>query len=118
MRDPFSVRYTRRALRHMREKVDYIRFELCEPDLAEAWITRIHQEITGTLPSFPFMYPQCTDASLQARGVRQFTFRSDIILYTVEEERRMIFIEAVLSKGRDLSRLWETEGPFPQKDTP
>lgn len=97
----YRIIYTESAVRDMEEKADYICFNLRDPHLAETWYFRLRTEILSDLAHFPLKYPLY---SLQKwRGIRQFIFRNDVILYSVNEEEQSVYIRAVCTKGRDLT---------------
>lgn len=82
--------------------MDYISLNLREPVLAERWYLRLRAEILEDLTRFPYKYPLCHVETWARKGVRQFVFRNDVILYSVDETERLIYIRAVCTKGRDL----------------
>lgn len=102
MNKTYCIFYTESAIRDMEEKADYISFNLREPSLAEIWYLRLKTEISEDLTRFPYKYPLCHIQKWNSRGIRQFTFRSDVILYSVNEAERLVYIRAVCTKGRDL----------------
>lgn len=99
----YQIIYAESAVRDMEEKADYICLNLRDPSLAETWYLRLRAEILQDLTQFPYKYPLCSIAKWSAKGVRQFTFRNDVILYSVNEKARIVYIRAVCTKGRDLS---------------
>lgn len=98
----YRIFYTESAVRDMEEKADYISFNLRDPGLAETWYLRLKTEILNDLTRFPYKYPLCHIPKWSSRGVRQFTFRNDVILYSINEAQQLIYIRAVCTKGRDL----------------
>lgn len=99
----YQVVYAESAVRDMEEKVDYIAFNLRDPELAETWYMRLRKEILEDLTKFPYKYPLYHIEKWRAKGVRQFTFRNDVILYSVNDEKQTVYIWAVCTKGRDIS---------------
>ena len=87
----------------MEEKVDYISLNLRDPGLAETWYLRLRAEILKDLTQFPYKYPLYGISKWSAKGIRQFTFRNDVILYSVSEKEQTVYIWAVCTKGRDLT---------------
>lgn len=98
----YQILYTESAIQDMEEKADHIAFNLHAPDLAERWYLRLKAGIRENLASFPYKYPLCRAEAWAAKGVRQFTFRNDVILYSVDEPGRLVYIRAVCTSGRDL----------------
>lgn len=92
-----------RFLHCMEEKVDYISLSLHDPGLAEKWYLRLRTEILKDLTRFPYKYPLYHVQKWSAKGIRQFTFRNDVTLYSVNEKEQIVYIWAVCTKGRDLT---------------
>lgn len=99
----YRIVYTESAVRDMEEKADYISLNLHDPGLAEIWYLRLRAEILEDLTQFPYKYPLCHVQKWSAKGVRQFTFRNDVILYSVNEKEQIVYIRAVCTKGRNLT---------------
>ncbi len=55
------------------------------------------------LAQFPYKYPLYHVPKWSAKGVRQFTFRNDVILYSVDENEQIVYIRAICTKGQDLA---------------
>ena len=98
----YGVLYTDAAVRDMRAKAAYITFNLHDPGLAETWYLRLRAEISEDLTRFPYKYPLCQFQTWSDKGIRQLTFRNDVILYSVDEAQQLVYIRAVCTKGRDL----------------
>lgn len=99
----YRIIYTESAIQDMEEKADYISFNLHDPALAEIWYLRLIAEIQEDLTQFPYKYSLYHTQKWRAKGIRQFTFRNDVILYSVNEEEQIVYIRAVCTKGRDLT---------------
>ncbi len=99
----YRIVYTESAVQDMEEKADYISFNLHDPGLAETWYLRLRTEVLKDLTQFPCKYPLYPIQKWSAKGVRQFTFRNDVILYSVDEDKQTVYIWAVCTKGRDLT---------------
>lgn len=97
----YRIIYTESAVRDMEEKADYISLSLRDPDLAETWYFRLRAEILKDLTQFPCKYPLYH--MQKWKGIRQFTFRNDVILYSVDEQEQAVYIRAVCTKGQDLT---------------
>ncbi len=99
----YRILYTESAIRNLEEKADYISFNLHDSGLAEAWYLRLRAEILKELTQFPYKYPLCHIQMWSDKGVRQFTFRNDMILYSVNEPEQIVTIWMICTKGRDLA---------------
>lgn len=106
--DVYEIVYTESAAQDIEEKADYISLNLREPALAEAWYWRLRKEIMEDLSHFPYKYPLYHMEKWADKGVRQFTFRNDVILYSVDEALHTVYVRAVCTKGRDLAAHLET----------
>ncbi len=103
MDNTYQIIYTESAIQDMEEKADYISFNFHDPYLAEAWYLRLRAEILSDLTQFPRKYPLYPIQKWSEKGIRQFTFRNDVVLYSVSEEEQIVTIRAVCTKGQDIS---------------
>lgn len=99
----YQIVYTESAIRDLEEKVDYISLNLHAPGLAETWYLRLRAEILKDLTQFPYKYPLYHIRKWSVKGIRQFTFRNDVALYSVNEKEQIVYIWAICTKGRDLT---------------
>lgn len=99
----YRIFYTEAAIRDMEEKADYISLNFHDPGLAEIWYLRLRAEILKELTQLPYKYPRYHIQKWNAKGIRQFTFRNDVILYSINENEQIVYIRAVCTKGRDLT---------------
>ena len=99
----YKVSYTETAIQDLEEKADYISCQFRDPALALTWYTRLRDAIQRDLRAMPSNYPLYSLEPWHSKGVRLFTFRNDVILYSVDEEHSCVYIRAVCTKGRDLS---------------
>lgn len=98
----YQIIYTESAIGDIEEKADYITFRLQEPSLAERWYFRLRDEIYNNLTEFPYKFPVYNTEPWNKKGVRFFTARNDVILYSVDTDSRTVYVWAVCTKGRDL----------------
>ena len=99
----YKVSYTETAIQDLEEKADYISCQFQDPALALTWYTRLRDAIQRELRTMPSKYPLYSLEPWHSKGIRLFTFRNDVILYSVDEEHSCVYIRAVCTKGRDLS---------------
>ena len=71
--------------------------------MALAWYTRLRDAIQRELKTMPGKYPLYSLEPWHSKGIRLFTFRNDVILYSVDEAYTCVYIRSVCTKGRDLS---------------
>ena len=99
----YKISYTETAIQDLEEKADYISCQFLDPALALTWYTRLRDAIQRELKTMPEKYPLYSVEPWRSQGVRLFTFRNDVILYSVDEEHSFVYIRAVCTKGRDIS---------------
>ena len=99
----YKITYTETAIRDMEEKADYIAFQLQEPALAERWYLNLRADIQQNLSFFPFKYPAYPVEPWSSRGIRMFSTSRDVILYSVDDTAKTVYIRGVCTRGRDLS---------------
>lgn len=99
----YKVSYTEAAIQDLEEKADYISCQFRDPALALTWYTRLREAIQRDLRAMPSKYPLYSLESWHSKGIRLFTFRNDVVLYSVDEEHSCVYIRAVCTKGRDIS---------------
>ena len=99
----YKISYTETAIQDLEEKADYISCQFRDPALALTWYTRLRDAIQRELKTMPEKYPLYSVEPWRSQGVRLFTFRNDVILYTVDEEHSFVYIRAVCTKVRVIS---------------
>ena len=99
----YKIVYTESAIQDIEEKADYIAAQFRDPDLAEEWYFRLKFEIQKQLTTFPFKYQPYHLEPWAGRGVRQYVTRNDVVLYSVDEDGRQVFIRAICTRGQDLA---------------
>lgn len=106
----YQIIYTESAVTDIEEKADYISFQLQEPSLSERWYLRLREVIRTNLATFPYKFPVYDVEPWNGKGIRFFTARNDVILYSVDIESYTVYVWAVCTKGRDLSaHLWDID---------
>lgn len=106
----YQIIYTESAVADIGEKADYITFHFQEPALAEQWYLRLREEINGNLTTFPFKFPVYDMEPWNIKGIRFFTARNDVILYSVDTDSSTVYVWAVCTQGRDLAAHLQTLG--------
>lgn len=99
----YEIFYTQTAIEDIDEKVDYIMFQLHDPNLAETWYFRLRNLIQDGLSSFPLKYPLYDVEPWRERGIRLFVTRNDVVLYSVDAAAHIVYIHGVCTRGQDLS---------------
>ena len=100
----YKIVYTETAIRDMEEKMDYIACRFRDASLAMAWYVRLRDAIWDHLKTMPHKYLLYQEEPWRSKGVRLLVFRSDVVLYSVDERQACVYIRAVCTKGRDLPK--------------
>ncbi len=107
----YKIVYTRTAADDIEQKADYIMFQLHDPALSEIWYERLKAQIQENLTTFPLKYPLYDVSPWRERGIRLFTTRNDVVLYSVDTNCYIVYIHSVCTKGRDLPAHLEAQEP-------
>ena len=99
----YKTIYAETAIRDMEEKADYIALQLREPGLAERWYQRLRRDIQQNLSFFPHKYSAYPAEPWISRGIRLFPASNDVILYSVDDTTKTVYIRSVCTRGRDLT---------------
>ena len=99
----YKVVYAESAIRDIEEKSDYIATQFRDPELAEHWYLSLRASIQKQLTTFPHKFQPYNVEPWDQRGIRQYITRNDVVLYSVDDEARVVYIRAVCTKGRDLA---------------
>lgn len=107
---PYQIFYTDTAVADIEEKADYIQSKFRDSQLAETWYLRLREEIQQDLSFLPCKYQLYDTEPWKERGVRLFLTRNDVVLYSVDEEKHLVYIRGICTRGRDMTaHLAETE---------
>ena len=105
----WDVKFTDQARRDLRDILDYISYELQEPQVAVNLVRSITKEILS-LDQMPMRYRLYEKEPWKSQGLRCFPVKNYLILYYPEETNNTVYAVRVIYGGRDISRLLsETE---------
>lgn len=105
----WDVKFTDQARRDLRDILDYISYELQEPQVAVKLVRSITKEILS-LDQMPMRYRLYEKESWKSQGLRCFPVKNYLIFYYPEETSNTVYAVRVIYGGRDISRqLSETE---------
>ena len=99
----YKVVYAESAIRDIEEKLDYIATQFHDPELAERWYLNLRTSIQKQLTTLPHKFQPYNVEPWHQRGIRQYITRNDVVLYSVDDETRVVYIRAVCTKGQDLA---------------
>ncbi len=99
----WEIEFTDQAKRDLRDIIDYITFELREPQIAVNTARQITNEILS-LNQMPMRYRLYDEEPWQSRGLRYFSVKNYLVFYYPDEKRNTVFVVRVIYGGRDISR--------------
>ena len=101
----YEIHYTPSAIQDMLDKADYIAYALKSPETALTWYRELRQGIQQDLATFPYKYPIYHAEPWERWGVRMMVTGKDIVLYTIDAEKKTVTVHMVCTKGKNLSDL-------------
>ena len=97
----WKVEVTDRARRDLRNILDYIMYELHEPQTALNLMRRITEEIIS-LDQMPLRYRLYEEEPWKSQGLRYFPVKKYLIFYYPEEFSGTVYVIRALYGGRDI----------------
>ena len=105
----WDVKFTDQARRDIRDIMDYITYELQEPQVAVKLVRQVTKEILA-LNQIPMQYWLYDEESWKSQGLRCFPVKNYLIFYYPDETQNTVYAVRVICGGQDISRqLSETE---------
>ena len=105
----WEVAFTDQSKRDLRDILDYITYELQEPQVAVKLVRQIMKEILS-LNQMPMRYRLYEEEPWQSQGLHYFPVKNYLIFYYPDETKATVYVVRVIYGGRDISRqLSETE---------
>ena len=105
----WEVEFTDQSKRDLRAILDYISYELQEPQVAVKLVRQIMKEILS-LNQMPMRYRLYEEEPWQSQGLHYFPVKNYLIFYYPDETKTTVYVVRVIYGGRDISRqLSETE---------
>ena len=105
----WEVEFTDQAKHDLRDTLEYITYELQEPQIAVKLVRQITKEILS-LDQMPMRYRLYDEEPWQSQGLRYFLVKNYLIFYYPDESKNTVYAARVIYAGRDISRqLNETE---------
>lgn len=105
----WEVKFTDQAKQDLRDILDYITYELQEPQVAVNLVRQISKEILS-LNQMTMRYRLYEEEPWKSQGLRCFPVKNYLIFYYPEETSNTVYAVRVIYGGRDISRqLCETE---------
>ena len=99
----YSLQYAEAAEEDILTKAEYIEKVYRDSRLAYMWYTRLRNQIAKDLSFLPYKFQPYSAGAWVGKGVREYIFRNDIVLYSVDEANAAVIIHAVFTKGQNMS---------------
>ena len=99
----YSIRYSESAEEDIFTKAEYIEKVFRDSRLAYTWYTRLRNQIAKDLSFLPYKFPLYPASGWAEKGIREYVFRNDIVLYSVDEPSATVIIHAIFTKGKNIS---------------
>lgn len=104
-----EIEFTDQSKRDLRDILDYITYELQEPQVAVKLVRQITKDILS-LNQMPMRYRLYNEEPWQSQGLRCFPVKNYLIFYYPDETKNIVYVVRIIYGGRDISRqLSETE---------
>ena len=105
----WEVEFTDQARRDLRDILDYISYELQEPQVAVKLVRQITKEILS-LEQMSMRYRLYDEEPWKSQGLCCFPVKNYLIFYYPDETKNTVYAVRIICGGRDISRqLSETE---------
>ena len=99
----YKVLRTESAERDLDEIISYLVEKLCNPPAAVELLSAIDATYTR-LEETPFLYALCQHKLLSGRGYRKVFIRGYLLIYRVDEEQSIVYIERFFSDMEDFEQ--------------
>ena len=99
----YRIQYSEAAEEDIFAKAEYIEQVYRDSRLAYRWYTRLRNQIAKELSFLPYKYQPYPAGSWAEKGVREYIFRNDIVLYSIDEPGAAVIIHAVFTKGKNIA---------------
>ena len=99
----YSIQYSEAAEEDIFTKAEYIEKVYRDSRLAYTWYTRLRNQIAKDLSFLPYKFQSYSAGAWAEKGVREYIFRNDIVLYSIDEANAAVIIHAVFTKGKNMS---------------
>jgi len=100
----YELNITPLAHQDLDEILTYISTELLSPGAAADFADQV-EACHEHLKAHPFMFAQCNDPGLAFRGYRRALVKNYLIVYKVDEEKRLVHIHRVFHGTRNYVEL-------------
>ena len=99
----WKIEFTSQARQDLRNILDYITFDLQEPQIAVNLVRTITEEILS-LDQIPMRYRLYDEEPWRTQGLRYFPVKGYLIFYRPDAVQEAVHIVRIIYGGRDISR--------------
>lgn len=100
----YKVKLTDHAVAQLQEAVIYISKVLQASTVAKHWAARIKKEL-ASLSTMPARYPLTEEEPWHTEGVHKMSVENFLIYYWIDEEKKIVWITAIVYARRDQLRV-------------
>lgn len=94
----YTIQFAETAIKDMTDKADDFAHQFRDSSLALSWFQNLNHYISKQMAFFPYKR-----FSSEIRSeIRFFTYKNDIVFYSVDEEQKSVIVRLVATKGQDL----------------
>ena len=99
----WEVEFTDQARHDLRDILDYITYELQEPQIAVNLVRQITKEILS-LNQMPMRYRLYDEEPWHSRGLRFFPVGNYLVFYKTDDETEIVYVVRIMYGGRDVHK--------------
>ena len=100
----YKVKLTDHAIAQLQEAVIYISKVLQASTVAKHWAARVKKEL-ASLSTMPARYPLTEEEPWHTEGIHKMSVENFLVYYWIEEEKKIVWITAIVYARRDQLRV-------------
>ena len=100
----YKVKLTDHAIAQLQEAVIYISKVLQASTVAKHWAARVKKEL-ASLSTMPARYPLTVEEPWHTEGIHKMSVENFLVYYWIDEEKRIVWITAIVYARRDQLRV-------------
>ena len=100
----YKVKLTDHAVAQLQEAVIYISKVLQASTVAKHWAARVKKEL-ASLSTMPARYPLTEEEPWHTEGVHKMSVENFLVYYWIDEEKKIVWITAIVYARRDQLRV-------------
>ena len=99
----YNIRYSESAEEDIITKAEYIEKVFHDSRLAFTWYSQLRNQLAKDLSFLPYKFQLYPASDWAEKGIREYVFHNDIVLYSIDEPSAAVVIHAVFTKGKNIS---------------